>query len=231
MLRAGQLYFAQNVEIGPNAIFFGSMGHNVDLALEFDSLIFWAPATLDMKRFEQVLEIPLKSIKKLTIQPKERSQIPSDLVDACLELDNNKDLFCYVDCVGTVLTQITMDMNFEDIKDFARELCALELDIEFINEYAKGSDSTDQDSGELEGNPSSGAIEPMRFAVGELDPDFEAIREGAEESQPAEDTFQESNISSASQAVALVNCDEEVDEGLSESEPPEKIGTFSSLIR
>lgn len=224
------MYFAQNVEIGLNAIFFGSMGHNVDLALEFDSLIFWAPATSDIKRFEQVLEIPLQSIKKITIQPKERSQIPSDLVDACLELDNNKDVFCYVDCVGTVLTQITMDMNFEDIKELAKELCALELDIEFINEYPKESDSTDQDSEELEGNPSSGAVDPMRFGVNELDPDFDGIREGAEESQPAGDATQESNISSASQAVALVNCDEDVDEGPSESECPKKIGMFSSLI-
>lgn len=134
--RAGQVYFAQDVNLKPQ-LNFGVKGHNMTFALDPEHVTMWAGATTDTVRFDQSVEVPLVFLARLTIRSRDGSQDLSALANVHLELGAQNGIFCYLDCVRTVIQQVTMVMRIADVSDLAKDLRELCPQLLVDNEFSQ----------------------------------------------------------------------------------------------
>jgi len=121
-----QLYFSQSVITEPHYEF-GTYGHHVDMVVDQTHISLFAAA--NNGRFDQSLDIPISSITQIIVQESENlSQVEfSDLV---LELQNTKDLYCYIDSKGVLLKQVTLTIVRRDLDMFIEDLRRMNPDRE-----------------------------------------------------------------------------------------------------
>jgi hypothetical protein len=131
------MYFAQDVILKPQ-LNFGTRGHNMAFLLEAGHITIWAAATPDTDRFDQGVEIPLDYLTRLTIRSKDGSQNPNELANVHLELDTERGHFCYLDCVDTVIHQVTMIMRLGDVSYMADDISQFCPKLYVDNEFGEG---------------------------------------------------------------------------------------------
>lgn len=134
--RLDLVFWAQDVSMTP-ALNFGTRGHNVQISMERNNITVWAASSPDVERFCQSIEIPSSFIKAATITVRDGSQDLSGKANVNLVLGNDKDRFCYLDCMGTVIHQVVMVMNLVDIENVVEELGRMCPKLE-IDDQTKG---------------------------------------------------------------------------------------------
>ena len=94
----------------------------MQISMERGNITLWAAASSGVERFYQSIELPSGFIKAATITTLDDSQDPNVRAKVNLILRNDKDRFCYLDCIGTVIHQVVMIMRLVDMEQFVEEL-------------------------------------------------------------------------------------------------------------
>ena len=130
-------------------------------------MVFMIPAKEDF--FDQILEVPLNSIKRMIIKNNDESQM-RDIGKAVLHIESNKEAFCYLDSAPVVLHQIALSAQPGTIERIVHELAyicdGLVVSEENVKMQSKAENDRDAPSqastrtGEADGAIELQAIEP-----------------------------------------------------------------------
>jgi hypothetical protein len=127
----GQLYFTQNVSLTPQHNF-GPDDHNVVIVVEPTKMLIWAGVVADSQNFNHCLEVPLLMINKILIKSRPDSQL-SGVLNVHLFLAQIGKV-CYLDCVGTFLSQICMVLQQSVVEAMYEEIRIICPHLEIFNE-------------------------------------------------------------------------------------------------
>jgi hypothetical protein len=136
--------------------------HNVNIVVDTEQMVFMVPAKGDC--FDQILEVPFSAIKQMDIRNSDKSQTRG-ICDATLEISNSKDVFCYLDSAGIVLSRISLSAHPGTIEKMAEELSYIcgDLVVFIDNVQLQGKSHNDRDAPSQVSTRTSTALSTVDF--------------------------------------------------------------------